>query len=87
LLRIDLQFNRPPNGFQRVAKNESGTLERPEQIRNQRKAATFNLIEKNRGAARRITSPLNFRDFQMSRNRLFTANEVTVFFQVLNTSL
>src|SRR5688572_5797305 len=62
---IDLEFDQMLHGPEHVAKEEARTLERAEEVRRHREAATPDAREEERRAARLVNSALDLRRFQV----------------------
>jgi hypothetical protein len=56
---IDLEFNKPPNGVQPIAKQEARPFQRSKQVADHRKVATFDPGKKKSRAACPINAAVN----------------------------
>jgi hypothetical protein len=84
---IYFKFNEAADIVKRIAENKAGSLQRPEQVTEQRKAATDCIGEKERRSTRLVNPPLESTDFQVRIKRHRNSNQFTVPFEINHTFL
>ena len=84
---VHFQFNQPPDRIQRVAEQETSTLDTPEQIRQHRKATILDARKQHRWSTRPVDAPVNFSSFQAWIDFVFQPHELASPFQIGDTML
>ena len=82
---IDLQFDEFADAIEAVAEHEAGAVDRPEKVRDHRKAASLHAREEQGGSAGGIDAALDFGDFEMGIDFGFDANELFAALEVVDT--
>jgi hypothetical protein len=79
---VYLELDKPANGIERVAKQETGPIDRPKKVADDRKGRTFDLPEQHRWSAGLANPPLDGPNLEMRVNLLVDDNELTGCLQV-----
>jgi hypothetical protein len=82
---VDLQFDKFPHTLQAVAEYEASAVDRPEKIRDHRKATTLYSREQQCGSTGGINAALNFGNFETGIDFGFDANEFAISLKIVDT--
>ena len=85
--RIDLDLNETADIVKRITEDETGPLQRSEQVAKQRKVAADCACEKECRSSCLIHPPLQRADFQMGIKRQINSNQLFVPFKIEDTFL